>query len=139
MRIAVTGSNGMIGCALVEALRSRGDEVLRVVRDEPYGRDCVGWNPAKGFIDAAGLEGLDAVVHLAGENVAAGRWSREVKRRILESRTQGTSLLAATLSHLERRPKVLISASAVGYYGNPGSAVVTRTHFRETAFFPKSA
>ncbi len=124
MRILVTGSKGLIGSALVKALRFKGDTVVRLVRDGSSAQDGVGWDPEKGLIDAGKLEGLDAVVHLAGENVAARRWTREVKHRILDSRTQGTALLAETLSHLERRPKVLVSASAVGYYGNTGTEVV---------------
>ena len=124
MRILVTGSNGLIGSALVKVLRSRGDEVLRLVRDGAKGRDCVGWNPEGGQVDAARLEALDAVVHLAGENVGTRRWTKAVKGRIINSRTKGTALLAETLARLESAPKVLVSASAVGYYGNSGSAVV---------------
>ena len=124
MRIMVTGSNGLIGRELVKALRSRGDEVLRLLRDRSIGGDSVYWDPNNGKIDATQLDGLDAVVHLAGENVAAGRWTRARKGRILHSRAQGTALLAEVLSGLDRRPKVLVSASAVGYYGNSGAAVV---------------
>ena len=124
MRILVTGSSGLIGGALVQALRARGDHVLLLVRYGSSGQDRVAWDPKQGAIDAAKLEGLDAVVHLAGESVAARRWTREVKRRILDSRTQGTALLAETLARLERRPQVLLSASAVGYYGNSGATVV---------------
>mgnify|MGYP001011277305 CR=1 FL=1 len=124
MRILITGSTGLIGNALVKTLRSRGEEVLRLVRSGATGGDTIGWAPERGFIEGERLEGLDAVVHLAGENVAAHRWTVPVRRRILESRTQGTSLLAETLARLQQRPKVLISASAVGYYGNQGATVV---------------
>jgi uncharacterized protein (TIGR01777 family) len=124
MRVLVTGSNGLIGGALMKALRSRGDDVFRLVRDASSGRDCIAWDPEKGVIDAAKLEGADALVHLAGENIAGGRWTQALKKRILQSRVQGTALIAETLARLERRPKVLVSASAVGYYGNSGYTVV---------------
>jgi uncharacterized protein (TIGR01777 family) len=137
MRILVTGSTGLIGDALVKTLRARGEEVLRLVRSGAKGEDAIGWAPEKGFIEAERLEGLDAVVHLAGENVAARRWTAEVKRRILESRRQGTALLAETLARLEHRPKVLVSASAVGYYGNPGTTVVDEQAPPGDAFLSK--
>ncbi|MGD9635515.1 MAG: TIGR01777 family oxidoreductase [Pirellulales bacterium] len=119
MIIAVTGSTGLVGSALVKALEARGDLVRRLVRHAV--RDAereIAWNPDAGQIDAAELNGVDAVVHLAGENIAGRRWSEDFKRRILESRTKGTRLLAETLAGLEMKPSVFVSASATGYYGN---------------------
>jgi uncharacterized protein (TIGR01777 family) len=119
MIIAVTGSTGMVGTAVVAALEARGDLVRRLVRHAVTDGDReIRWDPDRGEIDAAELNGVDAVVHLAGENIAGARWSAEFKRRILESRTKGTRLLAETLAGLEMKPSVLVSASATGIYGN---------------------
>lgn len=124
MRVAVTGSTGLIGRALVDRLEAGGHQVVRVVR--PGGSQdldpsaSVTWDPAASRIDAEGLEGLDAVVHLAGESIAARRWSPEQKERIASSRTRGTALLAGALARLEAPPGVLLSASAIGYYGSRG-------------------
>ncbi len=132
-RIAVTGSTGLIGTALVRSLVGSGHRVVRVVRDPgrvPAGGDDTGvvvWDPQAGTIDAAGLEGVDAVVNLAGEPIAAGRWTAERKRRIHDSRVRGTELLARTLAGLDDPPRVLVSASAVGYYGDRGGDVVDET------------
>ncbi|MEX2092236.1 MAG: TIGR01777 family oxidoreductase [Pirellulales bacterium] len=125
MIIAVTGSTGLVGSALVAALEARGHLVRRLVRHEVQDAEReIRWNPDRGEIDAAELNGVDAVVHLAGENVAGGRWSEDFKRRILESRTKGTRLLAETLAGLELKPSVMASASATGYYGNRGDEEV---------------
>jgi uncharacterized protein (TIGR01777 family) len=83
------------------------------------------WNPAQGTIDISGLEGFDAVVHLAGENIASGRWTAARKQRILESRVNGTRLLSGSLAKLQRSPRVLVSSSAIGYYGDRGNAMLT--------------
>jgi len=123
-RIAITGASGLIGRALTASLSGDGHEVVRVVRGPASGTD-VAWDPAADRIDAAGLEGLDAVVHLAGEPIGAARWSDEVRRRIMASRTRGTDLLARTLAGLERRPAVLVSSSAVGVYGDRGAEELT--------------
>ncbi|HEX7277623.1 MAG TPA: TIGR01777 family oxidoreductase [Acidimicrobiales bacterium] len=125
MRIAVTGSHGLIGTALVEALTGDGHYVTTLVRSSHAGPDQVRWDPAAGTIDAAALEGHDAVVHLAGVGIGDHRWTDDHKRAVLDSRVQGTSLLATTLAGLDRPPKVLASASAVGYYGDTGSRAVT--------------
>lgn len=117
-RIAVTGSSGFVGSALVPFLSAGGHEVVPLVRGGRGGG--IAWDPANGTIDAAALEGLDAVVHLAGESVASGRWTAARKRRILESRAAGTRLLAETLARLERKPRVLVAASAIGVYGDRG-------------------
>jgi uncharacterized protein (TIGR01777 family) len=114
--VAITGATGLLGRTLSAFLMTGGHRVTRVVRAAPGAGD-VHWDPARGRIDAAGLEGVDAVVHLAGENVASGRWTPERKRRIRDSRVAGTRLLADGLAGLARPPKVLVSASAIGIYG----------------------
>jgi uncharacterized protein (TIGR01777 family) len=125
MRIAVTGSSGLIGSALVDRLRAGGHEVLRLVRSGPAGDDGIEWSPTEGTIDGAGLEGVEAVVHLAGAGIADKRWSDARKRVILESRTTSTDLLARTLAGLDRPPSVLVSGSAIGIYGDRGDEVLT--------------
>jgi hypothetical protein len=127
MKVAVTGSSGLIGSALVALLTTGGHEVRRLVRRAPRGEGEVRWDPAKGELDAAALEGLDAVVHLSGENVAGGRWTNARKVRIRSSRVDSTLTLARGLASLKRRPKVLVSASAVGYYGDQGGEWVTES------------
>jgi len=117
--VAVTGSHGLVGSALVPALVQAGHRPVRVVRAHP-GRDEIGWDPDAGAIDAAGLEGIGGVVHLAGAGIGDQRWTDDRKRLILDSRTKGTDLLARTLAGLTRRPSVLVSASAIGYYGDRG-------------------
>ncbi len=124
MAVAITGSCGLIGTALANALHERGDRVVPVVRGTGLG---LRWDPAAGTIDAAGFEGFDAVVHLAGEGIGEKKWTDEQKRKIRDSRVQGTELLAATLAGLERPPSVLVSGSAIGWYGNRGDDVLTET------------
>src|SRR6266513_1272781 len=112
MKIAVSGSTGLIGTALTAALRGRRDEVVPLVRRAPSrGERAIAWDPEHGTIDRAGLEGMDAVVHLAGENVF-GRWSVEKKRRIRDSRVNGTRLLVDALAGLQHRPAALLASSA---------------------------
>lgn len=119
--VAVTGSSGFIGGALVEALRAAGDRVSRLVRHQPDpSRGEILWDPDTGRVDAAALEGVDAVVHLAGEPIGE-RWSADKKRRIRDSRVRGTRLLAEALASLSRPPEVLVSTSAIGIYGQRGS------------------
>lgn len=126
MDVAITGSSGLVGTALVESLRTDGHRAVRVVRDDvtPW-RDTVRWDPPTGMIDAAGLEGLDAVVHLAGAGIGDRRWSDARKHVVLQSRVVGTTLLARTLAGLVRPPRVLVSASAVGWYGDRGDEELT--------------
>lgn len=126
MRIAVTGSTGMVGSAVVERLTRSGHEVVRVVRGgSGAGKGSIRWDLAAGTIDAAGLEGIDAAIHLAGENISAGRWNAARKTAIRDSRVKGTSLLCDALAGCSRPPGVLICASATGYYGDRGEELLT--------------
>lgn len=132
MKIIVTGSTGLVGRALVRKLLEDGHNVTRLVRGEAQefrapGTSAVRWNPSEGTIDASALEGHDGAVHLAGESIAEGRWTDEKKRRIRESRVKGTRLLAETLAGLREKPRVLVSASAIGYYGDRGDEVLTES------------
>lgn len=134
MRVAVTGSNGLIGTALVAALAGDGHQVTTLVRSQPTGPGQLLWDPASATIDAAGLEGHDAVVHLAGVGIGDHRWTPEHKAAVLDSRVQGTGLLATTLARLDRPPAVFASASAVGYYGDTGDRTVTEADGPGTGF-----
>jgi len=126
VRILVSGSTGLIGSALVKSLAGRGHEITRLVRP---GRAVVPgsvmWDPTSGLLELKPLEGFDAVIHLAGENVAAQRWTPEQKRRIRDSRVRGTSLLCSRLKELANPPAVAVLASAVGYYGDRGDEELT--------------
>ena len=119
MKILVSGASGLVGSALCPALEASGHTVVRLSRSGP-----VAWDVAGRTIDPAALDGVDAVVHLAGESVA-GRWTAAKKQRILESRRAGTAFLADTLAALPQRPRVLVSASAVGWYGSRGTETLT--------------
>ena len=124
MDVVVSGSHGLIGSALVPALAAAGHRVRRLVRGTA-GPDEVAWDPGAGTIDAGGLAGAGAVVHLAGVGIGDKRWTGEQKRRIRDSRVTGTSTLAAALAGLPTPPAVLVSASAVGFYGDRGDEVLT--------------
>jgi uncharacterized protein (TIGR01777 family) len=129
MKIIVTGSTGLVGRALIRSLLAEGHEVTRLVRGDAQGfrapgTSAVHWNPERGEIAANELEGHAAAVHLAGEPIAEGRWDAAKKRRIRESRVQGTRLLAEALAGLNEKPKALVSSSAVGFYGDRGAEVL---------------
>ena len=120
-RVLVSGASGLIGSALLPALQTSGYEVTRLVRGAPSSRD-VAWDPSRPLAPQS-VSGFDAVIHLAGESIV-GRWTEAKKRRIRESRVQGTRNLAEALAAAPQRPRVLISASAIGYYGDRGEEVL---------------
>lgn len=124
-RVLVTGASGMIGRAVVAALRASGRGVLRAVRRAPRAPDEVAWDPERGLAPNAALEGLDGVVHLAGENLSAGRWTPARLDRIRRSRVEATRLLAESLAASTRPTRAFVGASAIGWYGSPGDEVVT--------------
>lgn len=136
MDIVVTGSRGFIGTCLVNSLRTAGHTVRRIVRP---GRGSaqpgdVHWDPENERVDLGALEGHDAAIHLAGESIAAGRWTAERKRRIRDSRIHGTQFFRDALGRLALPPRVLISASAIGYYGNRGDEILTEKSPPGTGF-----
>jgi len=137
MKIAVTGATGLIGAALCERLRQEGNDVLVITRREnsssPF---TVHWNPERGELDTRSLEGVDAVVHLAGETIAE-RWTPEKKERIRTSRVAGTRFLVDGLKRLSKRPSVLIGSSAVGFYGNRGDEELDEGSPPGTGFLPE--
>jgi len=124
MDVAVSGSRGLVGSALLRFLTTEGHQVVRLVRASAGGDDVL-WSPATGVENASRLEGVHAVVHLAGKNLAAGRWTPEFKEDIRRSRVEGTRKLSESLAGLARHPKVMVCASAVGYYGNRGDELLT--------------
>lgn len=126
MKVVITGASGMVGTALKKKLKSEGDDVVsyvRTVRSGETGQYL--WNPETGSIDKAGLEGATAVVNLAGENIAAKRWTPEQKEKIRTSRVKGTTLLAQTIAGMATKPEVFVSASAIGIYGDRGDEMLT--------------
>jgi uncharacterized protein (TIGR01777 family) len=122
--ILVSGSSGFIGSALCAFLSTAGHTVLRLVRRPPPGPHERSWDPEGGSIDPSVFEGVDVLIHLGGESIVGHRWTPEYKRRILESRTKSSALLCKTIAQLERKPEVVIMASAIGYYGDTGDTVV---------------
>ena len=133
--MAVSGATGFIGAALTQRLarEGKGHEVIPLVRRPPRPSErAIAWDPARGTIDRGALEGCDAVVHLAGENVF-GRWTPAKKQRIRESRVAGTRLVSEAIAGLTRRPRILLAASAVGYYGDQGAAELTEQSPRRGA------
>lgn len=120
MKIAIGGSTGLVGSALVPFLTTGGHEAVRLTRAgnaPPDGTATIAWNPSIGEIDSAGLEGCDAVVHLGGHNIASGRWTTAMKARLRDSRVESANLLARTLAAMSNPPKVFVCASAIGFYG----------------------
>ncbi len=136
MDILITGATGLIGSELDASLHQKSHRILHMVRKTPLSESRIFWDPDSGKLDREALEGIDAVVHLAGESITGGRWSPEKKRRILESRIRGTSLLSEALAGLASPPKVLISASAVGFYGDRGEESVDESSSPGTGFLP---
>jgi uncharacterized protein (TIGR01777 family) len=132
--VVVSGSHGLIGSALVDTLQRGGHRIRRLVRGNASGDLEIGWDPQAGRIDAPALEGVGAVVHLAGEGIGEQRWTEEQKHRIRESRVRGTALLAGAIASREQRPGVFVSGSAIGYYGNRGNEILTETSTSGTDF-----
>ncbi len=125
MKILVSGAGGLVGSSLVPSLSAAGHRVVRLARTGAPRQDAaILWDPARGGLDAAVLDGFDAVIHLAGESIAAGRWSAARKQRIRDSRVNGTTLLAEGIARAPRPPRVLLCASAVGFYGDRGAEVL---------------
>lgn len=125
MKVAVTGASGLIGSALVSELENRGDQVLRIGRTARQEGDIV-WDPMEGNLDPALIEAVDAVVNLAGETIE-GRWTAKKKKKILESRVKGTQLLSQTFQRLDTPPKIFVSSSASGFYGDRGEEILTES------------
>jgi uncharacterized protein (TIGR01777 family) len=136
MNILISGSTGLIGKALIRRLNTSGHTVTRLVRSNPTGNDIV-WGPDNGTLDASRIEGCEAVVHLAGESIAARRWTAAQKERIRDSRVKGTTLLAGKLATLQHPPRVLVSASAIGYYGNRGAETLSEESGPGSGFLPE--
>lgn len=137
MRVLVSGSAGFIGSALVPSLKSAGHEVVRLVRAKRGAEGEIAWDPAAEVVDPAALEGFGAVVHLAGENIARGRWTPARKAAILDSRVKSTRLLAETAASLQDPPASFACASAVGYYGDRGYEVLTEECGPGSGFLPE--
>lgn len=127
MKILISGSHGLVGKALFKSLKADGHEVFNLVRYAPRSESEIEWSPDRYSIALARLEGFDAVVNLAGESIAKGRWTDDKKRSIRESRVKGTKLLGDALANLTNRPKTFICASAIGYYGNRGDEILTES------------
>ncbi|MBK9989750.1 MAG: TIGR01777 family protein [Verrucomicrobia bacterium] len=134
MRFLVSGASGLVGRALVPFLRSQGHEVIRLVRHKAHGPDEVFWDPEKGVLDLASVRMLDAVVHLAGANVAEGRWTAARREEIRASRVLGTRTLVTALDRLRHRPFVLVTASATGFYGDAGDKKLFESDKRGSGF-----
>ncbi len=136
MKIVISGSSGFIGTHLVTRLQASGHDVLRLVRRSPRGPGEVPWDPAAGELDAARLQGVDAAINLAGAGVGDKRWTDEYKQLLRSSRVDSTALLSRTLATLEPRPSVLLSGSAIGFYGDRGEEELTEASARGEGFFP---
>jgi hypothetical protein len=124
MKIAITGSSGLIGSALIPHLRSRDNVVLRLVRRPAAAPDEVTWDPTRGTVDLAKLQGVDAVINLAGAGVGDHRWTDAYKKEILDSRVNATRTIATAITQLDKAPSVLVSGSAIGWYGDTGDTEV---------------
>lgn len=140
-RLAISGSTGFIGSAIVARLKQEGWQVTLIVRPqtlEPLSQMTIRWDPDKGLIDTEALEGHDAIIHLTGASIAGGRWSPAYKDLILQSRVKSTALLSKTISKLKNPPKVFLSASAVGFYGShPPEEMIDETTSPGSGFLPE--
>ena len=126
MKILVAGASGLVGSALIPSLESDGAEINRLVRSSPKANE-IEWHPNHGGIDATRLEGFDAIINLAGENIAEGRWTDEKKRKIRDSRVDGTHLLSEAIAKLATKPRVFLCASATGFYGDRDDEILDET------------
>jgi uncharacterized protein (TIGR01777 family) len=134
MLVAVTGASGLIGSALVRSLRADGHDVRRLVRRDPSAADEVRWDPVRRLLDPGDLAGADAVVHLAGAGIGDHRWTDEYRQQIRASRVDGTETIAAAIAALDDKPRVLLSGSAVGYYGDTGENEADESSPRGSGF-----
>lgn len=134
MKIAMTGSSGLIGTALRASFAGEDHDVLRLVRRPPERPNEIEWDPASGALDSDALEGIDAAINFAGVGIGDRRWTQAHKRAVLDSRLDSTDLLSRTLATLDPRPRVLISASAIGYYGGRGDEILTEESSPGTDF-----
>ena len=139
MKILISGSTGLLGTALIRALLAQGHQVTRMLRRSgAYSEPAVMWNPAEGALDPSACESFDGVFNLAGENIAK-RWSAAQKAKIVNSRVQSTTLLSSTLAKLRKPPRVLVSASAVGYYGDRGGEILREDSGPGTGFLAETS
>ena len=136
MKVLMTGSSGLVGTALRSFLGAGGHQVRRLLRTAAESDDATSWNPADGTVAAGAFDGIDAVVHLAGESIASGRWTAARKARIRDSRVIGTRHLSEALAQLDTPPKVLVAASALGFYGDRGNEVLDESAVPGSGFLP---
>ena len=136
MNVLISGATGLIGASLTRDLEASGHTVTRLTRSPKSSRD-IGWDPDAGRVDGD-LSGTEAVVHLAGESIAEGRWNPEKKKRIIDSRVKGTRLLAETIARLPEPPAVMVSASAIGFYGDRGNELLTEESESGTSFLARA-
>lgn len=126
-KIAISGASGLVGTDLTSLLASKGHTVVPMTRRKSSGTNTIVWDPSVGVADPSQLEGLDTIIHLAGENIAGGRWNAAIKERIRSSRVDGTRSLVKSLGTVSNRPKTLICASAIGFYGHRGDEVLNES------------
>lgn len=135
MKILISGASGVIGSHLVPFLTTGGHEIYRLVRRTPIpNNNEIFWNPAHNYIDTESIPEIDCVIHLAGEYIGLGRWSKARKKRVMQSRIDGTTLLAKTAAHLSPKPRVFISSSATGFYGHKGNKIITEESGKGQSF-----